>query len=101
MPRRRTVSDAGVSMDSLMDAMTNVVAVLILVLLLVQVDVKQTVQKFLDELRPATPEEVAEAVVARGARVGDAVEGGAGEEAEDAATVVDRNEDNAVLLRQG
>ena len=61
MPRRRTVSDAGVSMDSLMDAMTNVVAVLILVLLLVQVDVKQTVQKFLDELQPATPEEVAEA----------------------------------------
>lgn len=61
MPRRRTVSEAGVSLDSLMDAMTNVVAVLILVLLLVQVDVKQTVQRFIDELQPATPEELAEA----------------------------------------
>ena len=61
MARRRSVSDGGVSLDSLMDAMTNVVAVLILVLLLVQVDVKQTVQKFLDELQPATPEEVAQA----------------------------------------
>lgn len=61
MARRRTVSDGGVSLDSLMDAMTNVVAVLILVLLLVQVDVKQTVQKFLDELQPASPEEVAKA----------------------------------------
>lgn len=49
------------NLDSLMDAMTNVVAVLILVLLLVQVDVEQTVQKFLDGLKPATPEELAEA----------------------------------------
>lgn len=42
-----------------MDALTNVVAVLILVLVLVQADVSQKVQKFLDDLQPATPEEVA------------------------------------------
>ncbi|MEP4807880.1 MAG: hypothetical protein ABJ118_04785 [Luteolibacter sp.] len=41
-----------------MDALTNVVAVLILVLILVQADVTQKVQKFLEDLLPATPEEV-------------------------------------------
>ena len=43
-----------------MDALTNVVAVLILVLILVQADVSQKVQKFMDDLQPATPEEVAQ-----------------------------------------
>lgn len=43
-----------------MDALTNVVAVLILVLILVQADVSQTVQRFIDDLLPATPEEVAD-----------------------------------------
>lgn len=61
MSRRNRPADAGVNLDSLMDAMTNVVAVLILVLLLVQVDVSNMVQQFLDELKPATPEDVAEA----------------------------------------
>lgn len=62
MPRRRrNASEGGVSLDSLMDAMTNVVAVLILVLILVQADVSQTVQRFIDDLKPATPEEVEEA----------------------------------------
>lgn len=42
-----------------MDALTNVVAVLILVLILVQADVSQKVQKFMDDLTPATPEEIA------------------------------------------
>jgi hypothetical protein len=41
-----------------MDALTNVVAVLILVLILVQADVVQKVQQFLDDLQPATPEQV-------------------------------------------
>lgn len=59
MARKRTSSDGGISLDSLMDALTNVVAVLILVLILVQADVSQKVQKFLDDLQPATPEEVA------------------------------------------
>lgn len=60
MARKRTSSDGGISLDSLMDALTNVVAVLILVLVLVQADVSQKVQKFIDDLLPATPEEVAQ-----------------------------------------
>lgn len=58
MARKRKNSDEGVNLDSLMDALTNVVAVLILVLILVQADVSQKVQQFLDDLKPATPEEV-------------------------------------------
>lgn len=45
-------------MDSLMDALTNVVAVLIVILLLLQVDVENTVNKMFDALPPATPEAV-------------------------------------------
>jgi hypothetical protein len=58
--RRRSNSEAGVNLDSLMDALTNVVAVLILVLVLVQMDVTQKVVEFMDNLKPATPEELAE-----------------------------------------
>lgn len=46
------------STDSLLDALTNVVAVLIVVLLLLQINIEQTVEKMLDELTPATPEQV-------------------------------------------
>ncbi|MFK7910688.1 MAG: hypothetical protein AB8F34_08795 [Akkermansiaceae bacterium] len=61
MPRRnRNAGDEGTSLDSLMDALTNVVAVLILVLVLVRVDVTQKVADFLDNLKPATPEELAQ-----------------------------------------
>ena len=56
--KRNNDSDEGVNLDSLMDALTNVVAVLILVLILVQADVSQKVQQFLEDLKPATPEEV-------------------------------------------
>ncbi|BCX47759.1 conserved hypothetical protein [Haloferula helveola] len=59
--RRKSDSEGGVSLDSLMDALTNVVAVLILVLILVQADVSRTVQKLMDDLKPATPEEVQQA----------------------------------------
>jgi hypothetical protein len=45
-------------MDSLMDALTNVVAVLIVILILLQVDVENTVNKLFDQLPPATPEQV-------------------------------------------
>ena len=60
MARRRNSDGGGVSLDSLMDALTNVVAVLILVLLLVSADVKQKVEQFFDDLEPATPEQVEE-----------------------------------------
>lgn len=56
--KRRTQNDGGINLDSLMDALTNVVAVLILVLVLVQADVSQKVQKFIDDMLPATPEEI-------------------------------------------
>ncbi len=55
---RRKPSEASDSMDSLMDALTNVVAVLIVILLLLQVDVENTVNKLYDELPPATPEQI-------------------------------------------
>ncbi|YCM44253.1 hypothetical protein V2O64_23380 [Verrucomicrobiaceae bacterium 227] len=48
------------NLDSLMDALTDVVAVLILVLVLAQMDVTQKVVEFMDNLEPATPEELAE-----------------------------------------
>lgn len=56
--RRQSSSEGGVNLDSLMDALTNVVAVLILVLILVQADVSKKVVQFLEGLQPATPEEV-------------------------------------------
>lgn len=55
---RRKPDDASSSMDSLMDALTNVVAVLIVILLLLQVDVENTVNKIFDNLPPTTPEQV-------------------------------------------
>lgn len=59
--RRRNSSNDGVNLDSLMDALTNVVAVLILVLILVQADVSKKVVEFMEGLKPATPEQVANA----------------------------------------
>jgi myosin heavy subunit len=59
MPQRRKVveEDAG-SLDSLMDALTNVVAVLIFVLLLVNCEVSQKVVQMMEDLVPASPEEI-------------------------------------------
>lgn len=57
--RRKKVEDSGASsLDSLMDALTNVVAVLIFVLLLVNCDVAQTVVKMMDDLIPASEEDI-------------------------------------------
>jgi hypothetical protein len=62
MARRRKSSDAsGLNLDSLMDALTNVVAVLILILILLQVDVGQTVDRILGSLKPASETELAQA----------------------------------------
>lgn len=58
MARRKSNDEQGVSMDSLMDALTNVVAVLIVILILLQVDVGQTVERLLNELEPASPEQI-------------------------------------------
>jgi hypothetical protein len=61
MARRKNNDEQGVSMDSLMDALTNVVAVLIVILILLQIDVGNQVEKLLNDLKPATPEEIAAA----------------------------------------
>ena len=50
MARKKSNDEQGVSMDSLMDALTNVVAVLIVILILLQVDVGQTVERMLNDL---------------------------------------------------
>lgn len=59
--RKSSSDEPTVSLDSLMDALTNVVAVLILVLILLQADVGNTVQKLLADLPPATPEQLDQA----------------------------------------
>lgn len=59
--RRRKPDEPGINLDSLMDALTNVVAVLILILILLQVDVSQTIEKLLGELKPASAEQIAAA----------------------------------------
>ena len=56
--RRKVVEEEGSSLDSLMDALTNVVAVLIFVLLLVNCEVSQKVVKMMEDLVPASPEEI-------------------------------------------
>lgn len=56
--KSKSDTDGAINLDSLMDALTNVVAVLILVLILVQADVTRKVAKFIEDLRPASPEEV-------------------------------------------
>lgn len=47
------------NLDSLMDALTNVVAVLILVLVLVQADAAKKVEQYYEALEPATEEDLA------------------------------------------
>jgi hypothetical protein len=57
--RKRTDDDGGgINLDSLMDALTNVVAVLILVLLLVQADVSKKIADFTEGLELSTQEQV-------------------------------------------
>lgn len=62
MAKRSSSGDEpALNLDSLMDALTNVVAVLILVLILLQVDVGKTVEKLLGNLPPASQQQIDEA----------------------------------------
>jgi hypothetical protein len=61
--RFKSSTEPAVNLDSLMDALTNVVAVLILVLILLQADVAKTVERVLGNLPPATPEQIENATV--------------------------------------
>jgi len=56
--RKSSDEGGGLSLDSLMDALTNVVAVLILALLLVNLEVTQRIVEFTEGLQPVTPEEL-------------------------------------------
>lgn len=58
MAKRKSSDGEALNLDSLMDALTNVVAVLILVLLLVNAEATNKIVKFYEDLEPATPEEV-------------------------------------------
>ena len=69
MARRRSNDDSAVSLDSLMDALTNVVAVLLIVLILLQLDIGSAVDKMLASLPKATPEQLAALQKERAAQV--------------------------------
>lgn len=59
MARKKSSGDSGaLNLDSLMDALTNVVAVLILVLLLVNLDVTKKLVEVFEHIEPATEEDV-------------------------------------------
>lgn len=60
MAKKKSHGDAGMNLDSLMDALTNVVAVLILVLLLVQANATKQVEQYFENLEPATEEDLAQ-----------------------------------------
>ena len=59
--RKKAEEGGGSSLDSLMDALTNVVAVLIFVLLLVNCDVAQTVVRIMEDVVPVSEEEMRQA----------------------------------------
>jgi Skp family chaperone for outer membrane proteins len=61
--RRRKRDEESGSLDSLMDALTNVVAVLILILILLQADVRQAVEKIVESLKPVSVEQLQQARV--------------------------------------
>jgi hypothetical protein len=56
--RRKRRDEDGGNLDSLMDALTNVVAVLILILILLQADVREAVEKIVEGLKPVSVEQL-------------------------------------------
>ena len=59
--RRKQRDEDGGSLDSLMDALTNVVAVLILILILLQADVREAVEKIVEGMKPVSVEQLQQA----------------------------------------
>lgn len=57
MAKRKQGGDGELNLDSLMDAVTNVVGVLMIVFVVMALNTAQVVQKILSELPPVTPEE--------------------------------------------
>lgn len=63
--RRKRRDEEGGSLDSLMDALTNVVAVLILILILLQADVREAVEQIVEGLKPVSVEQLEQTRVRR------------------------------------
>ena len=59
MAKKRSSSGDELNLDSLMDAVTNVVGVLMIVFVMVSLQVARTVSKILSDLPPVTPEQLA------------------------------------------
>lgn len=59
MAKRRSSGGDELNLDSLMDAVTNVVGVLMIVFVMVSLQVARTVSKILSDLPPVTPEQLA------------------------------------------
>lgn len=57
MAKKKAGGDSELNLDSLMDAVTNVVGVLMIVFVVMALNTAQVVQKILSELPPVTPEE--------------------------------------------
>lgn len=57
MAKRRSDGGGELNLDSLMDAVTNVVGVLMIVLVMMALNTAQMVQKILSDLPPVTKEE--------------------------------------------
>ncbi|OYW75442.1 MAG: hypothetical protein B7Z37_13225 [Verrucomicrobia bacterium 12-59-8] len=57
MAKKKAGGDGELNLDSLMDAVTNVVGVLMIVFVVMALNTAQVVQKILSELPPVTPEE--------------------------------------------
>ncbi|MDI1313681.1 hypothetical protein [Prosthecobacter sp.] len=62
MAKKKAGGDGELNLDSLMDAVTNVVGVLMIVFVVMALNTAQVVQKILSELPPVTPEELAKVV---------------------------------------
>jgi hypothetical protein len=97
--RFKSSTDPAVNLDSLMDALTNVVAVLILVLILLQADVAKTVERLLGNLPPATPEQIEQATddLARLTRERDAAKAALTAKAPDPKLIIQAKADIALL----
>lgn len=62
MAKKKQGGDSELNLDSLMDAVTNVVGVLMIVFIVMALNTAQVVQKILSELPPVTPEELAKII---------------------------------------
>ncbi len=68
---RRNRGDEEANMDSLLDALTNVVGILLLVLILTSITMSDVVDRIVSELKPVTPEELQANVLTRDKRLDD------------------------------